>query len=63
MAGGLLPTPSHQHQLLLHSSKCEPPLPTPRLQAHVHIDPHPQYVQAPVEPDEGVEDISFDENL
>ncbi len=61
--GGLLPTPSHQHQLLLHSNKCEAPPPTPRLQAHIHIDPHPQYVPAPVEPDEGVEDISFDEDL
>ncbi len=62
MAGGAAAKPLPPAPAAAPQQMCTPP-PAPRLQAHVRIDPHPQYVSAPVEPDEGVEDISFDEEL
>ena len=65
MAGGAAVNPLPPAPAAAPQQMHTPP-PAPRLQAHVRIDPHPQYVPAPVEPvepDEGVEDISFDDEL
>ncbi len=63
MAGGAAANPLPPAPAAAPQQMRTPP-PAPRLQAHhIRIDPHPQYVPAPVEPDEGVEDISFDEEL
>ena len=62
MAGGAAANPLPPAPAAAPQQMRTPP-PAPRLQAHVRINPHPQYVPAPVEPDEGVEDISFDDEL
>ncbi len=59
MAGGAAANPLPPAPAAAPQQMRTPP-PAPRLQAQVRIDPHPQYVPAPVqpmEPDEGVEDI------
>ena len=62
MAGGAAANPLPPAPAVAPQQMQSPPL-APTCQASVRIDPHPQWVEAPVEPDEGVEDISFEEEL
>ena len=54
MAGGLLPTPIHQHQLLLYSSKCAHPHLPPGFKRTSALIPTPSMFRPPLNPMRGL---------